>query len=43
MKAKFCGQLSKAQKAKAKVNKVHQNLMKAKYSTNKFQEILLIL
>jgi hypothetical protein len=33
---KFCGQLLKAPKAKAKVNKVHRNGMKAKFYTKKF-------
>jgi hypothetical protein len=43
MRTKFCGQMSKATKAKAKVNKSHQNWMKSKYYAKTFHEISLIL
>jgi hypothetical protein len=33
MRPKFCGKLLKAPKAKAKVDKIHQNRMKSKYYT----------
>ncbi len=41
-KPKFCGQLLKAPKAKAKVNKIHRKWTKAKYNTKNVFEILLI-